>query len=128
MFEEFIEKLMELYPTDKECEIVILEGYDCIEGPDGNKGFGVYDPEDRTIYVAEDIPEAERTIPHTIAHEYCHFLQDVNKKRYDECKALGICTRCRKRKAETGKTKCRNCLDKDALRHKYGNARCGNGV
>lgn len=42
-----------------------------------------------------------------------------NKKRYDECKAQGICTRCRKRKAESGKVKCRICLDKDALRHKY---------
>lgn len=42
-----------------------------------------------------------------------------NKKRYDECKKQGICTRCRKRKAETGKVKCRICLDKDALRHKY---------
>lgn len=41
-----------------------------------------------------------------------------NKKRYDECKAQGICTRCRKRKAESGKVKCRICLDKDSLRHK----------
>lgn len=43
-----------------------------------------------------------------------------NKKRYEECKAQGICTRCRKRKAEFGKTKCRLCLEKDALKHKYG--------
>lgn len=42
-----------------------------------------------------------------------------SKKRYEECKAQGICTRCRKRKSEFGKTKCRQCLDKDALRHKY---------
>ena len=42
-----------------------------------------------------------------------------NKKRYEECKAAGICTRCRKRKADYGKTKCKICLDKDALRHKY---------
>lgn len=42
-----------------------------------------------------------------------------SKKRYDECKAQGICTRCRKRKADYGKTKCKICLEQDALRHKY---------
>lgn len=42
-----------------------------------------------------------------------------SKKRYEECKAQGICTRCRKRKAEYSKTKCKICLDKDALRHRY---------
>lgn len=42
-----------------------------------------------------------------------------SKKRYDECKAKGICTRCRKKKAESGKTQCRICLDKDALKHRY---------
>lgn len=41
-----------------------------------------------------------------------------NKKRYEECKAQGICTRCRKRKADKGRVMCRICLDKDSLRHK----------
>lgn len=49
-----------------------------------------------------------------------------SKKRYEECKALGICTRCRKRKAEYGKAKCRYCLEQDALRHRYRNVRCEN--
>ena len=40
-----------------------------------------------------------------------------NKKRYDECKEQGICTRCRKRKAEHGRVMCRICLDKDAQKH-----------
>lgn len=51
-----------------------------------------------------------------------------SKKRYYECKAQGICTRCRKRKADYGKTKCKICLDKDALRHKYKYTRCSDGV
>lgn len=42
-----------------------------------------------------------------------------SKKRYEECKAMGICTRCRKRKAATGRTQCPICLEKDALKHKY---------
>ena len=46
-----------------------------------------------------------------------------NKKRYAECKAQGICTRCRKAKAAHGRTQCLRCLDKDALRHKYRNVR-----
>lgn len=43
-----------------------------------------------------------------------------NKKRYAECKAQGICTRCRKTKAISGKTLCGVCLERDRLRHKYG--------
>lgn len=50
-----------------------------------------------------------------------------SKKRYDECKEKGICTRCRKRKAENGKVKCRICLDQDALRHKF-KTRCADGI
>ena len=42
-----------------------------------------------------------------------------SKKRYKECKAMGICTRCRKRKAAEGRVQCLICLEKDALRHKY---------
>ena len=45
--------------------------------------------------------------------------RESSKKRYEECKAAGICTRCRKRKADYLKTKCKICLDKDALKHKY---------
>ena len=49
-----------------------------------------------------------------------------SKKRYEECKALGICTRCKKRKADYGKTQCKICLEKDALRHKYSAVKGGN--
>lgn len=42
-----------------------------------------------------------------------------SKKRYEECKAQGICTRCRKEKAYKGRTQCFKCLEKDALKHKY---------
>ena len=84
MYDEFIEKLLELYGTDEECEINVLDGYDTVEAPDGTRGFGVYAPEEKTIYVAADIPQADWTVPHTIAHEYAHFLQDVRGKEYDE--------------------------------------------
>lgn len=52
--------------------------------------------------------------------EYCREMKRKSeKKRYEECKALGVCTRCRKRKAEHGKVKCRMCLEEDRLRHRY---------
>ena len=53
--------------------------------------------------------------------DYCRQKKrESEKRRYNECKAKGICTRCRKRKAEFGKVKCRICLEEDRLRHKYG--------
>lgn len=53
--------------------------------------------------------------------DYCRQKKrESDKRRYEECKANGVCTKCRKRKAEKGKVKCRICLDQDALRHKYG--------
>lgn len=65
------------------------------------------------------------------AYEYCkaryerdpEYVREHNrissKKRYEECKAQGICVRCRKLKAISGKTKCGACLEQDRLRHKY---------
>ena len=65
------------------------------------------------------------------AYEYCRARYErdpeyvrehnriSNKKRYNECKAQGICTRCRKRKVVSGKSKCGVCLEEDRLRHKY---------
>lgn len=53
--------------------------------------------------------------------DYCRQKKrESEKKRYEECKSQGICTRCRSRKAMKGKTKCGVCLEKDRLRHKYG--------
>lgn len=40
------------------------------------------------------------------------------KSLYRERAEKGICTRCGKRKADTGKKKCRICLDKDAEIHR----------
>lgn len=37
---------------------------------------------------------------------------------YQERKQQGICTRCGKRKAIVGKTKCAICLEKDAFQHR----------
>lgn len=75
------------YPTTESVYIHIAEGCDCIEAPDGSKGFGVYVPESKSIYVAEDIPEKETTIIETISHEYWHFIQHCRKEPFDENEA-----------------------------------------
>ncbi len=82
--QNFIEWLKGAYSHKGDCEIMVLYEYDSIEAPDGRMGFGVYVPEEKMIYVAGDIPDAEHTVPQTIAHEYAHFLQDMNGKPYDE--------------------------------------------
>ena len=40
------------------------------------------------------------------------------KELYEQRKSDGICTRCGKRKAIDGRTKCGICLDKDATKHR----------
>lgn len=72
------------YPVREKVYIHIAEGCDCIEAPDGNKGFGVYVPETHSIYIAEDVPEKDRTLIETIAHEYYHFLQHCTGRPFDE--------------------------------------------
>lgn len=72
------------YPCDKEVYLHIAEGADCIEAPDGNRGFGVFVPEMSSIFIAEDIPEKEVALIETIAHEYMHFLQYCNNEPFDE--------------------------------------------
>ena len=81
---KFIRFLKNEYPTSEHCEIEILYGYDSLQAPDGSMGFGVYIPDEKKIYVAGDIPEPETNIPHTIAHEYRHFMQDLINKPFDE--------------------------------------------
>lgn len=56
--------------------------------------------------------------------EYASIEENRNKSKaylkrlYEERKANGICTYCSKRKAEAGKTKCPQCLEKDRRRHR----------
>ena len=68
-------------------KIYIAYGYDVIETPDGNMGFGVYDVNKRTIYVAGDMPNAEYEIPYTIFHELWHDYEITNGLKVDENKA-----------------------------------------
>ena len=71
------------YPQ-KDIYVHVCEGYDSIETPDGTIAFGVYDSANYRIYVAEDMPQKEYTLPHTIAHEYRHHIQHMNRKPFDE--------------------------------------------
>lgn len=69
--------------TDKnELIIHIMHGYDSLEAPDGTKCFGVYLKGENEIYAASDIPDNQ--LFHTIAHEYCHYLQELENREFDE--------------------------------------------
>lgn len=72
------------YPTSGEVYVRVCDGHDSIEAPDGTRAFGVFIPSASQIYVAEDLPEKEYTLPHTIAHEYRHYLQFRNTEPIDE--------------------------------------------
>lgn len=80
-----IEYLNENYNVDEEVFIKIAEGYDVIEAPNGERGFGVYDPETRTIYVPTEMEDEE--LIRTIAHEYRHFMQYNGNDDIDEVDA-----------------------------------------
>ena len=70
-----IKYLQEQFPRDEEVYIHIAENYDCVVAPNGTRGFGVYVPETRMIFIAGDVPDPETTLIETISHEYKHFLQ-----------------------------------------------------
>lgn len=65
------------FPSIEDVYIHIVEGYDCVTDPDGNIGFAVYVPKNKSIFVAGDVPDAEATLIETIAHEYKHFCRIV---------------------------------------------------
>ena len=50
--------------------------------------------------------------------KYSNRFKNQQKSLYRERVEKGICTRCGKRKADTGNKKCRICLDKDAEIHR----------
>lgn len=79
-----LEYLEKKYPQDKKITVNICEGYDCIEAPDGTKGFGVFVPDTLEIYIATDVPEPEETLVETMAHEYKHFMQYCEEQPFDE--------------------------------------------
>lgn len=82
-----IQYLDRFYGRKEKVYIHILEESDAVQAPDGKMGFGVFCTENQHIYVAADIPEPEITVPHTIAHEYMHFLQWCEGRPYDEKEA-----------------------------------------
>lgn len=79
-----IEYLKKNYPQEQNIEAVICEGYDCIEGPDGTMGFGVFVPSELKIYLATDVPEYDYALIETTAHEYKHFMQYCEGMPFDE--------------------------------------------
>lgn len=79
-----MEFLQRKYPQDKHVDVIICEGYDCVEGPDGGVGFGVFDTEAMKIYIATDVPFPEETLIETTAHEYRHFMQLCEGQPFDE--------------------------------------------
>ena len=62
--------------------IHIMHGYDSLKAPDGTDCFGCYINGKYEIYVADNIPTDQ--LFHTIAHEYMHYLQDVEGRKFDE--------------------------------------------
>lgn len=84
IIKDTMEFLKKEYPQDREVKLVIAEGYDCIETPEGEAGFGVFDTETLTIYIATDVPDPEASLIETTAHEYRHFMQLCEGQPFDE--------------------------------------------
>lgn len=64
----------------------------------------------------------ERKLKYNITDEkkqiYRENFKKQQKELYKERSKKGICTRCGKRKADTGRKKCKVCLNKDAEMHR----------
>lgn len=80
------------YPRVNKVYLCILEGYDSVEGPTGEKGFAVFDTITNRIYVPSEVPEelkdeSNEILVSSIAHEYMRFLQKCDGKPYDEDEA-----------------------------------------
>ena len=108
-----IKYLEENHPAEGKVYLHIAEGFDCIESPDGQKGFGCYIPAEKCIYLAGDLPELEEdaketelAIVETLAHEYKHFMQHCEGREFDEEEAENFATQVlayfRKRGCDNG--------------------------
>lgn len=89
MTDEVVKGLKQL-PSVKEKpfklpEIYIAEGYDTIEGEDGNVGFGVYVPDENQIYVAGDVEDEIRA--RALFHEIGHWVQAMCGRPFNEDEA-----------------------------------------
>ena len=83
IIDKTIKYLNDFHGTEQNVYIKIAEGYDVIEtSPNGPRGFGVFDPSNRVIYVPSLMEDDE--LVRTIAHEYRHFMQYCNGARAEE--------------------------------------------
>ena len=65
--------------------IYIAEGYDTVEDGNGNRGFGVYVPSEKQIYVAGNVPE--EVLLKALFHEIAHWAQDISGRGFNEDEA-----------------------------------------
>jgi hypothetical protein len=65
--------------------IHVMHGYDSLQAPTGEDCFGCYISDDYEAYIADNIPTDQ--LFHTIAHEYMHYLQDIEGREFDEKEA-----------------------------------------
>lgn len=72
--------------TKEEVKLSILHNYESVSADDD--GFAVYIPETRTIMlptkVPDEIKDMKEFVISNLAHEYCHFIQDVTGREFDE--------------------------------------------
>lgn len=67
---------------ENELIIHVMHGYDSLQAPNGVDCFGCYIDGEYEIYVADNIPTDQ--LFHTIAHEYMHYLQDIEGREFNE--------------------------------------------
>ena len=92
----FIGFLNSKHFTDEVVKVSVLHNYESVESDaSGNSGFAVYLPELKTIMLPTETPdelikiyeennECNDFVIHNLAHEYKHFLQDVNSQEFNE--------------------------------------------
>lgn len=65
--------------------VFIVEGYDSIKSEDGETGFGIYDPENKQIFIAGDVPD--EIFIKALLHELMHWVQDISGCAFNEGEA-----------------------------------------
>lgn len=84
----FVNFLNKKHFTDAVVRLSILHNYESVGNKDGESGFAVYMPELKTIILPTKTPDEvgdyKEFVIHNLAHEYKHFLQDVNGAEFDE--------------------------------------------
>ena len=82
---DVIAKLIEDKRDKNEFIIHIMNDFDTIQAPTGETCFGCYLHGEYEAYVAGNMSTGQ--LFHTIAHEYMHYLQDIENKPFDEKEA-----------------------------------------